>query len=325
MVRGKVSVRHRDFIKAAVTVGASFVLFQFRALFFLFLVPLFLFGLGSDRKSTVKVVAAVWLTLLVQGFVLTAGISESGISRGLLLLIDLSYPTLLLAALGGFFYYKERALIKLLFLTALAGVVSVPVIMAAASDSTLTGLLRDQIIAVTKMLRDPLSESHTFEASLLMAELDPQEMVETTRNLFFRFYLAGFFLMLSFGYVLARAIRSRFSGDARIQASAFKVPENMIWALLASLPLIALDHFFDLGAVGYPFWNLGTVMLLIYGFQGIGIIKFRMAKSERLQRSRFFLVLLFMFLMFMPVVNMIALLAIPLLGVSELWIRYREV
>jgi hypothetical protein len=313
-----------ELIKAGAAVLASILFFQLRLAFFFFLVPLFLYGLGRDRNKTAAAAALVWLVMILQGMNLTRGVGDIGISRMLLLLIDLSYPTLLIAGVVGFFFLEGRALRRLAIITAAAGCLSIPVVLSAAANETLTGILREQIVAVTQILREPLSDSASFEASILMTELSPQVMVETTRNLFFRFYIAGYFMLLAFGYVFARGIRARFFGGESIDPSHYKVPENLIWGLLTALPVVALDLVMDIGWLAYPFWNGGAVLLLIFGFQGLGIIRYRMSRSPRLRRARFFIVMMYVFLFFMPVVNVIALLSIPLLGVSELWIRYRE-
>ncbi len=324
MVQRKNFPARSELIKAGAAVLASILFFQLRVAFFFFLVPLFLYGLDRDRNKTAAAAAIVWLVMFLQGLNLTRGAGDIGISRSLLLLIDLSYPTLLLAGTVGFFFLEGRTLRRLAILTVAAGCLSIPVVLSAASNETLTGILREQIVAVTQMLREPLSDSASFEASILMTELTPQVMVETTKNLFFRFYLAGYFILLSFGYAFARGIRARFFGGQGIDPSLYRVPENLIWGLLTALPAVALDLVMDIGWIAYPFWNAGAILLLVFGFQGLGIIRYRMSRSPRLRRARFFIVMMFVFLVFMPVVNVIALLSIPLLGVSELWIRYRE-
>jgi len=325
MVQEKYSAVRSDIVKGAITLVVSFVLFQFRAVFFLFLIPLFLYGMRRSWEKTALVLLVLWTALFVQTMVLTAGIDVPGIDRKLLVLVDLSYPSFLLAGILGFFLLKGRALKRFLIVSVAAGCVSVPVILAVAANQSFTGLLREQIIAITELLRQPLSDSGSFESSLLMAQLDPQTMVETTKDLFFRFSLAAYCGILVFGYAVARGIRARFLGEAPVDVAAFRVPDRCIWGLLVVLPIVALDLFVDIGFWAYPFWNAATVLLLIYAFQGFGIIRYRMLRSPRLRRARFFLTVLFLMLLFLPGANIVALLAIPLLGVSELWVRYREV
>ena len=314
----------REILTAAGTVVVSVLLFQFHLFFFLFLIPLYLYGQKRDTASVLLVDSLVWLVFLVQGFNLSAGIGDIGISRGKLLLMDMSFPTFLIFGHAAYRAIQGSSFNRLLAITAGVGVFGLPLILYLAADEGLSSLLREQIVLVTEILRSPLEEAENWEASVLFAELSPDAMVETTRNLFFRFFLAAYLLMQGLALLISRALRGRLFGEERFRFKDFYLPEWLIWLFIGAVAGVAFDFLMDLGAIAYPFWNIGAIMLIVYGVQGLGIIGYQMEKRPKLKRARFSLVVLYIILLFTPVVNVLALFSVPLLGVSEMWIRYRE-
>lgn len=318
------SKRFGELVKGAVVVAAAALLFQFHLLFFLFLIPLYLYGQERPAVQVLLADGLVWLILLVQGLLITSKIGDIGVDRAKLLLMDLSFPTALILGHAAFFLLKGSSFSRLLKITAGAGLAGLPLIVIVASDGAIARLLKEQIVLVTEMLRRPLGDAENWEASVLFAELTPEVMVETTKNLFFRFFLAAYFLMEALALLLARGVRGRFFGGKRVRFTTFFLAEGAIWFLLGSAAVIGADVILDLGPVAYPFWNAGAIMVLAYAVQGLGIVGYRMEKSPRLWRARFSLMFLYIILLFTPVVNIIAFFSVPVLGVSEVWIRYRD-
>ncbi|RKX77324.1 MAG: hypothetical protein DRP87_09545 [Spirochaetes bacterium] len=104
----------------------------------------------------------------------------------------------------------------------------------------------------------------------------------------------------------------------------FFMPEKMIWPLLVSWAGIFIDRFLDLGLLGYAFWNVGSIFLVLYALQGIGILKYLFNRYNFSRLTRVFIGLALVIMLFWPGVNLLVIVGIPALGVSELWIKYRK-
>lgn len=325
MLRDRMSGPRAELAKAVSAALASFLLFQFSLAFFLFLIPIYLYADGRKPSRGFALAASVLIMLALQRTVLNAGIEDVGINRSLITLIDLSYPMLLLLGAAAFSFLKGRSLQRLLIISGAAGLISVPMIALFSADKAFTGLLKEQIVLMIEVLRAPLKDAGTYEASVLFSELQPEIIMEATKNLFFRFYIFVYLLIQALSLVWARGIKARLYGGQRIDAASFRLPEDYVWPLFGSLFVLGLDMAFGLGPFGPAVWNIAAVMLLLYGYQGLGIVRDRMKRSPRLRRARFFLTVLCVMLLFTPGVNLFVILALPLLGVSEMWIRYRDV
>ena len=78
-----------------------------------------------------------------------------------------------------------------------------------------------------------------------------------------------------------------------------------------------------MGWIGYISWNTALVMLLLYGIKGAGLIKYLFGKYKLAKQKQRAVVMMMFILFLIPGLNLIVLLGIPGLGVSEIWVRYR--
>ena len=79
-----------------------------------------------------------------------------------------------------------------------------------------------------------------------------------------------------------------------------------------------------IGAVRYAAWNIGLIGLFVFGMQGIGIIQTILDRRAVSRQIRVVISAGMVFMVFWPGVNLVVLIGLPVLGVSELWIHYRK-
>ena len=129
--------------------------------------------------------------------------------------------------------------------------------------------------------------------------------------------------MLTVGWFFADAISRRLHKKQRFRLIDFIVPETMIWPLIVSLIGVLGDVFVGLGWIGHLMWNSTFILVLIYGLHGIGLIEYLLKRYKVSRSSKRFLAIISIAVLLLPGINFIILIGVPVLGVSELWIRYR--
>ena len=105
--------------------------------------------------------------------------------------------------------------------------------------------------------------------------------------------------------------------------AAFHVAPVMIWVLSLSLLLVVLTGVAKLEIPEIFLWNILMLCIILYFAQGLGIVQFFFSRPSMLPFLRLFLIVLFIVLIFSPVVNVILLVGIVLLGIAENWAPFR--
>jgi len=111
---------------------------------------------------------------------------------------------------------------------------------------------------------------------------------------------------------------------AGLALANFRIAEYMVWPLLVGLAgfgagrVVSLPPAVD---VGCAVLSLGMVFL--YTMQGLGIVSAFFARRRNPGMRRIALPLVLAILFLMPFVNVALLVALPLMGVLEIWIRMR--
>ena len=109
----------------------------------------------------------------------------------------------------------------------------------------------------------------------------------------------------------------------RFRFSAFRLESGWLWPLIVSGALVLADLFFGISAWAYAAWNIGLVLLFLFGLQGLAIVLFLFEKY-RVPRLLWFLFIVGLaVLAASPGAGLFFVLVIPVLGISENWIRYR--
>ena len=315
-------LRKDRIVELIIVTGVSFLLFQLSFVFFLFIVPVFYIGRKRGWHTAVVAALVLLIAIAVQ-LGLRIRTVESSTLRQFVTIYGLSYPVLLLVGALIVAMFSGRSMTKILAATGLFAVVSIPVILIYSGNNEVVSFLKEQITYVAGMFTKGLSKSSSGDASVLLNALQPAKLMEMIKVIFFRDFIAAYFFLLTGTWYIADLISSRKNKAERFSIAHFTVPEQFIWVLIVSLSGVLADHLFSLGMVGYIFWNSSLILLFIYGINGLGLIKHLFKKYKVTQQKQRSLYMLIFILLIIPGMNLVVLLGIPGLGISELWVRYR--
>ncbi len=301
----------------------SFILYQMNMII-LFCIPLQILFIRKGERHLLYGCATVMAALVVAGIIRTAPADDSVFRRGIVF-FEIGLPAVFLAGLIAVDYRwnaRFRTLYKVLLVTLVAGAVSIPVIYLLGRNDGFSTFLKNQIGSIVGLLQAGAEEN--AEASRLF-QIDVDMLTERILELILRNYLFMYFLTVAGSVWIGRSIAGRLSRSKPESLRGLHVPDRMIWPLLASWALVLADVLVSIGAVTYAAWNIGLIMLFIFGMQGIGIIQTILDRRAVSRQIRVALTAGMVFLVFWPGVNLVVLIGLPILGVSELWIHYRKV
>jgi hypothetical protein len=304
-----------------VTSIISFILYQFNMLV-LFCIPLQILFLRKGEKQLLYGSASVIATIIVVGVIRTASIDDALLKRSILLM-DIALPAFILAgfiAVDLPWKIDIRTLFKVLIVVLAAGLVSIPAIYLISRNNGFTDFLRSQVESIAGLLQIGIEET---DPNAIAVDIDA--LVANVIDILLKNYLFVYFLTVAGSVWIGRAIAARFSRTITGGFRSFHIPDRIIWPLLASWALVLVDYLVGIGSIAYAVWNIGLILLFVYGMQGIGIIQ---TFLDRRNVSRYFRILLaagMIMFVFWPGINLVILIGLPVLGVTEMWIHFRKV
>lgn len=300
----------------------SFFLYQMNMVV-LFCIPLQILFIRKGERHLLYGCAAVLATLIVTGLIFSGGADESGF-RGSFLLSQIGLPALFLAGLVGVnlrWNGRLRTLYKVLGVVIAAGAVSIPVIYLLGRDDGFSNYVRNQVASVARVLESGAAEGVEGAG---MFQIDVDVLTDVIIGIILRNYLFAYFLTVAGSVWIGRAIAARLARVPTVGLREIRIPDRMIWPLLLSWALVLADVLLGIGVVAYAAWNIGLIMLFIFGMQGIGIIQSVFDKRGVSRNIRVIITFGLVLLAFWPGVNLVILIGLPILGVSELWIHFRK-
>ena len=103
----------------------------------------------------------------------------------------------------------------------------------------------------------------------------------------------------------------------------FHVYPVVIWVFSASLLLVVFTRIVKLEIAEIILWNILILCAIMYLAQGLGILQFFLARPAIPPFLRLAFNILFIVLLFSPVINAVLLAGIVLLGIAENWVFFR--
>lgn len=312
-----------DWGRLAGYAGLSLVLYYLSVidtLFFLFAVPLQVAYMRRGR-------AQYWLASLVVlvGIGLFAFWRTSALTAGTIRLILVAVEILvdLLIVVGldivnVSWARVPRKLYRLLIATGIAGVVGVPFVLILQADSEFSTLMHNQVAQVVKMLSASFGGSDPNATS----SLNVDQIVAYVRQVAFGNYAFMFFAILTGVWRLGVIFASRSGRSRPAPLMLFRLPVEFLWPILVAWAGVLASRLLHLNTFGYVAWNLAMIGAFLYGLQGVGIVQFLFVRFHVGRGFRLLLVIALLFLVLFPGVGTIIAIAFPILGISELWIRY---
>ncbi len=314
---------------------SSFILYYFGVGILFFLIPLQVVaarrgarGLLASAGAFLVMVACVRLATTLPG--------EPMPGTGLLLAIELFGIAVLLLGLlavnlrwpGGL-----RTLPKVLAAGAATGLLAVPLVLLLARSAVFTDAMEGLFAEVSRMIGSLFATADGKAASALSSILEPAKLMQVTKAWFLRSFIAGYIAVLGFSWWAGSASAARSlalrggllpaTAQRPARLSEFRLEAFYLWPLIASWAGIGLDLWFGLSFASYTVWNAGLVMLFLYGLQGVAILRFLFEKHRLPRLLWFLLVVGLLVLAISPRTNLFIVIAVPVFGISENWIRYR--
>lgn len=322
---------------------SSFVLYYFGVGILFFLIPLQVVAARRGARGLLAS-AGVFLVMLVGARLATTLPGGPMPETRLLLALELFGIAVLLLGLlavnlpwpGG-----PRTLSKVLVAGTAAGLLAVPLVLFLARSVVFARAMEGLFAEVSRMIGSMFATADGKAASALSSILEPAKLMQITKAWVLRSFIAGYVAILGFSWWAGSASAARslaFRGGTSPAAPAapsntgafrparlaeFRLESFYLWPLIASWAGIGLDLWIGLSFAAYAVWNAGLVMLFLYGLQGVAILRFLFEK-HRLPRFLWFLLVVgLLVLAASPRANLFVVVAVPVFGISENWIRYR--
>ena len=313
----------RDYIGALIASCVSVFAYQTGFFFFLFLVPLQLLLFRSGLKIAFMAVLGVGIALVYLGIRHTA--LGNGDVRSYLLLVELIIPFLLLGGFlleNGFFGNLGGVLLNALLATAIAALVSIAVLHVLLNNEAFLAYYKTQFSEMFNILKSALAGSSDMDL-IPMMDMDVDTMLSHVSSVFFKGFLFAYFCILFVSYTFALSVDRLTKHEVGI--ITVLIPDYFVWVLIAALSLVLIDARFQPNPVlGYVGWNVFLIVMFLYGLRGLGLIR-QMLEVRRVHPVvRFFIAFAAVILLMHPRYGRVLLVGIPLIGISEIWIKYKQ-
>ncbi len=319
-------------IEAIVFAAVSTLLYHLGMGFVLFLIPLQAALARKGRKNfavaaTLAVASILLVRILIQGgtgepaatpFLIIESVTVLLLVGGLALI---QLPELM----EGLERFRMPRVPRLLAATALAGVVSVPVIIYLRGNEVFNTEIRKIFDSLSASMNRAFSQPDSFGVLSGAASLSTDTLMQISKTFLLRSFMFDYFFLLTFSWWLGTVLGSRSLGrrPAITRIVDFRLPDSYIWPLIGALAAVLLSLVVRLGFLEILAWNVLLIMLFLYAIAGVGIIRFGLRRVKLPIGFRWLLILAIVILAFTPRINLAFLILVPGLGVSEIWLKYR--
>ena len=313
----------RDYIGALIASCVSVFAYQTGFFFFLFLVPLQLLLFRSGLKVARIAVLGVGIALVYLGIRHTA--IGNGDVRSCLLLVELLIPFLLLGGFlleNGFFGNLGGVLLNALLATAITALVSIAVLHVLLDNEAFIAYYKAQFTEMFNILKSALAGSSDIDL-IPMMDMDVDTMLKHVSSVFFKGFLFAYFCILFVSYTFALSVERLTKHEAGI--ITVMIPDYFVWVLIAALSLVLVDARFQPNPVlGYVGWNVFLIVMFLYGLRGMGLIRQMLEVRKVHPVVRYFIAFATVLLLMHPRYGRVLLVGIPLVGISEIWFKYKR-
>jgi len=316
-------VRGRDWWWVVGLSLLAVVFYYLNVLMVAFLVPLQVLYARRGRQAFLQGAVVVLVGIAAIGFALdgaSGGLAlrllPIGIEVGevLLLLLGLLAVNVRLVGIG-------RRIYRLLAVTGILGVLSVPLLVYASQSGEVTSAIRGMVKATLALVQSSLGMS----PDSLAQYSDVDKATALLKGIVFRGYLFAYFVMLAASWRLGSSLGARTLEERPVPLSRFVLPEAVLWPVLASWATVVIDRFVHLGVVAYLAWNTGLIGAFLYALAGVGIVEHLMDRLRVGRGVRLLLMLGVLLLLMVPGVGVVLAALLTVLGISELWVRFGRV
>ncbi len=307
----ELSSRARAGWQVAGLVALAFVFCYVNVLFFLFLIPMHVLYARRGRRVFLLSSLALLVCLGLAEYLPAAGSigGRAAIAGSQVLLAAIFLAGLAIIAPDG----KTRRLYRLLAAAGVAALASLPLVVVVAREGGFHELVRREVEYAVALAKS----SHALGDASAAPSVD--SMTGFVEAICERGYLFAYCALLAGMWRLSLAF---VPGGRREALSRFAMPEALLWPVLAAWAIVLVDRFHGLGALGYAGWNAGLIGAFLYALQGVGVAQ-HLFERWRLPRGiRLLAGLAVVVLLLLPETDLVVLFALPIIGISELWINF---
>ena len=287
----------------------SALLFYSGIFAFLFAVPV---QVAYTRRGTTygAVSAATTAGLIIAvHLVQVLRLDSAGAETVRMLFLDSLMPVGLLAGLSVFNVYKSRPWwARLLAGSTVAVVATIPSLRILAQVSAGNGPFADQLGSL-------------LEAVGLTG--DPAVWIAAVYDIVLNTIGLGVTAAIAANWWIGRGIVFRGYGIAQSLRTA-RVPDQLIWVVIGGLAIVTVTWLAGPAWVAPVGWNAVLIGAFLFGIQGTGLTQHLLRRRGMGVRGERWVLTIAMAMLFLPGLNVIAGIGLPLLGMSELWIDYKR-
>ena len=213
---------------------------------------------------------------------------------------------------------------RVLLVAVVAAVFYAPVLLVVSSSGAGDRFLDVQASFLRQLLGESDSASGEIEATArLLVDVFVSGMIVVVLLLVLGSWWAGRRLVLR-----PRSGRQpdnevfRRAKEARL--AAYVIPAPMVWILIGAWIGVVLTMVTDLGQFRHVVWNAALVMLVVYAGQGMAIGRHLLDRRGVSQGARIGVAIGLIVVLMVPGLNLVVIVGLPALGVSEVWIDYHR-
>ncbi|MDC7247815.1 MAG: DUF2232 domain-containing protein [Sphaerochaetaceae bacterium] len=300
-----------------IPVLASIVIYVVSSSAFLSILPLLLvFEKVQPVRKFLYGVAAVILFVIGFHAVQLANVLQDGQNTGLLI-VGLYTPLSMLVASGIWIATYGRKNIERFFYSISFAVV--------AGFAMLIWLLGNSASAsrTLEVYNDILSSFMTVFVQQQVQVMSAQELGAFVGSVIGKLGLPFITGQFGLALLISEVIKRRNSPSLEQSLVHWSIPHQSIWVLLSGMSAVLISYVADSVLLENVAYNITGVVALLYAVQGLSIATYLLKrKFEQIRVVRMFF--LGIVLMILPGANVVFIIALPLLGVSETWITYRK-
>ncbi|MFA5467817.1 MAG: hypothetical protein WC224_02020 [Sphaerochaetaceae bacterium] len=280
----------------------------------LFILPLLFFA--PRFKPNGWAIVPVGLTLVILVAYSLYGSSELLRTSSALgaLLVGLYFPLSSLIGAGTWILFPDKRLLTRLLLSSifatLAGFALVYWFSLGGPVASGTAQFYQKLVA-------------SVTANILPMGLSSEALFLTVVAIVKRAFLPLFMGQFGFCALVSTLLIYRDDSSFQERMSRWQLPQNFVWIFLGSWTIVLFTLLVKIPILEIFGWNVALATTLLYMVQGVSIVAmFIRRKTPRVTATRVFA--LSFLLAFVPGVNLVVWLALPLLGVVETWIAFRK-
>ncbi len=219
----------------------------------------------------------------------------------------------------------SRLLFRLLAATLAMGAVATPALLLLPRLPSFTAAENSIFTQIADTARTLFGESSPVTVEVLKAIYVPV-LISVFLPMYFSILSFNCWAGITAGRRTLPAAGENTPSVARL--SSFRVPGWLLWPSIVAVAALGADRVFSLARLGltpvsYAITNIALMALMLYGLQGLGIIRFVFQKYRLPGILWALLLVTVLLLLVYPPTNIILVFGLPAFGVSETWIRYR--